>query len=166
VSVLSTEAPAACLPKGALLNPVTGYILIAPEAVWEGDFVFPTPLAKYSAFFQIVFSFFDIRWTLGSENTWDLIITGRNKESGGEGGCVARRCCWRQVQTALEARHRSTTSKSASAWVSFFSNSRRCLFVLEIILCRPRNRWTSARTPGSLRLTNAVSTIRQERWAG
>jgi len=68
VSMLSTEAPAACLPKGALLDPVTGCILIAPEAIWKDDIVSLASLTKYSAVLQIVFSFFDIRWTLGGKN--------------------------------------------------------------------------------------------------
>jgi len=90
VSVLSTKAPAACLPKGALLDPMTRCILIAPETVREGDLVPPTPLAKYSAAFQTVFSFFDIRWTLGSKNAWNPIITGGNKESGGGRGMCGK----------------------------------------------------------------------------
>ena len=82
VSVLSTKAPAACLPKGVLLDPVTRCILIAPEAVWEGDVVSLTPLAKYGTVFKTVFSLFNIGWALGSKNSWNPIITGRKKESG------------------------------------------------------------------------------------
>jgi len=93
VSMLSAETPTTRLPKGAFLDPMTGCVLVAPEAVWENDLVSLTPLAKYSMAFQTVFSFFDIRWTLGGENTWNPIITGWNKEGGGEGGRVARRCC-------------------------------------------------------------------------
>jgi len=91
VSVLSTEAPAACLPKGALLNPVTGCILIAPEAIWKDDLVSSTPLTKYHMVLQTVFSFLEFRWTLGSEDMWDLIITGWNKESGGERGTCGQK---------------------------------------------------------------------------
>ena len=86
MSMLSTKTPTACLPKRALLNPVTGCILIALEAVWEGDIVSSTLLAKHGTVFQTVFSFFDIRWTLGGENAWYPIITGWKKESGGGRG--------------------------------------------------------------------------------
>jgi len=86
VSMLSAEAPVACLPKRALLDPMTRCILIALETVREDDVISPTSLAKHSAIFQTVFSFFNIRWTLGSENAWDPIITGGKKESGGRRG--------------------------------------------------------------------------------
>ena len=86
VSMLSTKTPTACLPKRALLNPMTGCILIALEAVWEDDVVSSMPLAKHGAVFQTVFSFFDIRWTLGGENAWYPIIMGWKKESGGGRG--------------------------------------------------------------------------------
>jgi len=88
VSMLGAETPAACLPKGALLDPVTGCILIAPEAIQKDDVVSLTSLAEYSAVFQIVFSFFNIGWALGSENAWDPIITGwKKKGGGGRGTC-------------------------------------------------------------------------------
>jgi len=88
VSMLSTEAPVACLPKGALLDPMTGCVLIAPEAIWKDDVVSSTSLTKYSVVLQAVFSFFDIRWTLGGENAWDPIITGwKKKGGGGRGTC-------------------------------------------------------------------------------
>ena len=90
VGMLSTKAPVACLPKGALLNPMTGCILISPETVQEGDLVPLMLLAKYGVAFQTVFSFFNIRWTLGGENTWNPIITGGNKESGGGRGMCGK----------------------------------------------------------------------------
>jgi len=86
VSMLGTEAPATGLPQGTLLDPVTRCILIAPKAIWKGDAISPTPLPKYGAILQTVFSFFDIRWALGSENVWDPIITGGEKECGGGRG--------------------------------------------------------------------------------
>jgi len=134
VSMLSTEAPMACLPKGAVFDNVARSVVIAFEAVGELDLSSPVPLAKYGTVFQNIFSSFNVGWSLGGEDAWDPIITGWKKEGGGEGGRVARRCCWRQVRTALEARRRSTTSRSASARLSFFSNSRRCHLDLEIRL--------------------------------
>ena len=88
VSMLGTEAPATGLPQGTLLDPVTGCILIAPEAIWEDDVVPPTSLTKYDAVLQIVFSLFNIRWALGGKNTWNPIITGwKEKGRGGRGIC-------------------------------------------------------------------------------
>jgi len=88
VSVLSTEAPTACLPKGAVFDNVTRSIVIAFEAVGELDLSSPAPLAKYGTVFQTIFSFFDIRWSLGGEDAWDPIITGWKKEGrGGRGTC-------------------------------------------------------------------------------
>ena len=93
VGMLGAKTPVASLPQGALFNPMTRFILIASEAVWELDFVSLTSFAKYCTVFPTVFSLFNIGWALGSEDMWNLIITGGNKESGGEGGHVARRCC-------------------------------------------------------------------------
>jgi len=47
MSVLSTETPTTGLPKGALFNPVTRIILIAPKAVGEFECGSLVPLAKY-----------------------------------------------------------------------------------------------------------------------
>ena len=51
VSVLSTKAPAASLPKGALFNPMTRCVLVAFETIWEDDLVSPTSFAKYCTAF-------------------------------------------------------------------------------------------------------------------
>jgi len=91
VSVLGAEAPAAGLPQGTLLNPMTRCVLIASEAIWEDNTVPSTPLAEYTAILQTVFSFFDVRWTLGGENVWDPIITGWKKESGGGRGTCGKK---------------------------------------------------------------------------
>ena len=88
MSVLGAKTPAASLPKGAIFNNMTRSVVVALETIGELDLSSLTPLAKYGVAFQIVFSFFDIQWTLGSENAWDLIITGGKKESGrGRGMC-------------------------------------------------------------------------------
>jgi len=86
VSVLGTETPTTGFPQGALLDPVTRFILIAPKAIWKDDVISPMSLPKYGAILQTVFSFFNIRWALGGENAWDPIITGRDKECGGGRG--------------------------------------------------------------------------------
>jgi len=88
MSVLGTEAPATGLPQGTFLNPVTRCVLVASKAIWKGDAISLTPLPKYGAILHTVFSFFDIRWTLGGENAWDPIIMGGEKECrGGRGAC-------------------------------------------------------------------------------
>ena len=86
VSMLGTKTPAAGLPKGAFFNPMTGCILIAPETVGEDNVISPTSLAKHSTIFQTVFSFFDIGWTLGGENTWNS-MRGKKESGGGRGTC-------------------------------------------------------------------------------
>ena len=87
VSMLGAKAPAASLPKGTLLNPMTGFVLIAPETIREFDLVSPMSLAEYCATFSTVF-FFDIRWALGSEDTWNPMVTSRDEEGrGGRGTC-------------------------------------------------------------------------------
>ena len=103
VSVLGTKTPAAGLPKGAIFDNVTRSVMVALETVGELNLSSLTPLAKYSAVFQTVFSFFNVRWALGGENVWDPIITGGKKESGGKGdvwqeGVVGDRCRlhWKQ----------------------------------------------------------------------
>jgi len=90
VGMLGAEAPATSLPKGAFFNPMTGFVLIASKAIWELDFVSPSSLAEYCVAFPTVFSFFDIRWALGSEDMWNPIITGGNKESGGGRGMYGK----------------------------------------------------------------------------
>jgi len=90
VGMLGAKTPATSLPQGALFNPMTRFVLIASEAVWELDFVSLTSFAKYCTMFQTVFSFFDIRWALGSEE-WNLIIAGRNKKSGGGRGTYGKK---------------------------------------------------------------------------
>jgi len=61
VGVLGTKTPTASLPKGALFNPVTRIILIAPEAIWELELSFSMLLAKDSVALQTIFPFFHIR---------------------------------------------------------------------------------------------------------
>jgi len=88
MSMLSTEAPTACLPKGAFFDPVTRCVLVTPEAVWEDYLVSSTSLPKYDAVFQIVFPFLNIRWALGGENAWNpIIMGGKEKSGGGRGMC-------------------------------------------------------------------------------
>ena len=91
VSVLGAEAPAASLPQGAVFDDVTRGIMVAFETVGELDLSSPTPLAEYGAVFKIVFSFFDIGWSLGSKNTWDLIITSWIKKGGGGRGTCGKK---------------------------------------------------------------------------
>ena len=83
VSVLSTEAPAARLPEGTVFDNMAGSVVIALETVRELELSSLTPFTKHGVSFKTVFSFFDIRWALGSEDTWDPIITGGKKEGGG-----------------------------------------------------------------------------------
>ena len=90
VSMLGTKTPAASLPKGAIFDNVTRSVVVAFETIGELDLSSSTPLAKYGAVFQAVFSFFDIRWTLGGENAWDPIIMGGKKESGGGRGTCGK----------------------------------------------------------------------------
>jgi len=106
VSVLSTEAPTACLPKGAVFDNVTRSVIIAFEAVGELDLSSLVPLAKYSMVFQTIFSFFDVRWSLGGEDAWDPIITGWKKEGGG-----GRGTCGEKV--LLKASANRTRSKAS-----------------------------------------------------
>jgi len=68
VSVLGAKTPATSLPKGAIFDDMTRSVMIALETVRELDLSSPTLLTEYSAVFQTVFSFFNIRWTLGSED--------------------------------------------------------------------------------------------------
>jgi len=105
VSVLSTKAPTAHLPKGAVFDNMTRSVVIAFEAVGELDLSSPVPLAKYSTIFQTIFSF-DIRWSLGSEDVWDPIITGWKKEGGG-----GRGTCGEKV--LLKASANRTRSKAS-----------------------------------------------------
>ena len=91
MSMLSAEAPAACLPKRALLDPITWCVLIAPETIWEDDVVSLTLLTEYGMVLQAVFSFFNIRWTLGGENAWDPIITGWKEKGGGGRGTYGKK---------------------------------------------------------------------------
>jgi len=86
VSVLGTKTPAASLPKGTIFDNVTRSVVVAFETVGELDLSSSMLLAKYSTVFQTIFSFFDVRWTLGGENAWDLIITGGKEESRGGRG--------------------------------------------------------------------------------
>ena len=86
VSMLGTKTPAASLPKGAIFDNMTRSVMVALETIGELDLSSSTPLSKYDAIFQTVFSFFNIRWTLGGENMWDPIIMGGKKESGGGRG--------------------------------------------------------------------------------
>jgi len=88
VSMLSAKTPMTGLPKGTVFDNVTRGVVIAFETIRELNLSSPTLLAKYCAASPTVFSFFDVRWTLGSENAWDLIITGREKEGRwGRGMC-------------------------------------------------------------------------------
>ena len=88
VTMLSTEAPAACLPKGTFFDSVARSVIIAFETVGELDLSSSMPLAQYGAAFETVFSFFDIGWPLSGEDAWDPIITGWDKEGGGgRGAC-------------------------------------------------------------------------------
>ena len=91
VSMLGTEAPTTSLPKGAFFNCMSRGVLIAPEAVWEGKLCSPSPFAKYCAAFYIVFPFFDVRWSLSGENSWDPIITGGKKEGRGRWGARSKK---------------------------------------------------------------------------
>ena len=63
---------------------------------------------------------------------------------------------------ALDARRRSTVSNLASARSSCLSNSKRCLLTLVRVLWYALNQCTSAKTPGSLSVTSAVSIRRRE----
>jgi len=47
MSMLGTEAPATGLPKGAFFNNVTRSVVVALEAIWEGEVSSPSSLAKY-----------------------------------------------------------------------------------------------------------------------
>jgi len=51
VSVLSTKAPMASLPKGAFFGPVIRTILVALKTIQECEFGSPTSLAKYTTTF-------------------------------------------------------------------------------------------------------------------
>ena len=65
---------------------MTRGVVIAFETIGKLDLSSPTPLAKYGTVFQIVFSFFDVRWALGGEDAWDLVIMGQKKKGGGGRG--------------------------------------------------------------------------------
>jgi len=106
VTVLSTEAPTACLPKGAFFDSVTRSVIIAFETVGELDLSSSASLAQYGTVFQTVFSLFDIGWPLSGEDTWDPIITGWNKEGGG-----GRGTCGKKV--LLEASANRTRGKAS-----------------------------------------------------
>jgi len=90
VSMLGAKTPAASLPEGALFDPVTRTVLVAPKTIREGDFVSLMLFAKYCVAFLTIFSFFDIGWTLGSEDAWNLMIMGGDEESGGGRGMCGK----------------------------------------------------------------------------
>jgi len=91
MGMLHAETPAASLPKGTFFDHMTRVILIALETIRERDFSSPTSFAKYYAAFLAVFSFFNIRWTLGGEDMWDLIIMGWKKKSRGGRGASGKK---------------------------------------------------------------------------
>jgi len=86
VSMLGTKTPATSLPKGTVFNDMTRSVMVTFETVGELDLSSSALFTKYGVVFQTLFSFFDIGWTLGSENARDLIIMGGKEESGGGRG--------------------------------------------------------------------------------
>ena len=90
VSMLGTKTPVASLPKRAVFDDMARSVMVALETIRELDLSSLTSLAKYDAVFQTVFSFFNIRWALGSENVWNSVITSGEKESGGGRGMCGK----------------------------------------------------------------------------